>query len=63
MSSCTEDELRTSFVTLKNAMINIAVCMNRIERELKNRGASTSLFRSMREEETPELLEMATIRD
>jgi hypothetical protein len=62
-SNCTDDELRLSMVTLKNAMVNITVCMNRIEHELKRRGASTSLMRSMRGISTPELLEMATIKD
>ncbi|MFW9926141.1 MAG: hypothetical protein ACFFDM_05160 [Candidatus Thorarchaeota archaeon] len=60
MTSCTDDELRLSIVTLKNAMMNITVCMSRIERELKNRGASTSIFRSIREKPLPELLELAT---
>jgi hypothetical protein len=60
-SSCTDDELRLSMVTMKNALMNITVCMNRIERELKNRGATSSLFRSLREEESTELLELATL--
>jgi hypothetical protein len=49
--------------TLKNAIINITVCMNRIDNELKERGASTSYFKSLREKESPELLELATIRE
>ena len=62
VSSCTDDELRLSIVTLKNAMMNITICMTKIERELKKRGTSTSLFQSMREEEeSPELLELATL--
>jgi hypothetical protein len=36
--------------------------MNRIERELKSRGSSTSLFRSISEKQSTELLELATIR-
>jgi len=63
MSSCTDDELRLSIVTLKNAQINITVCIDRLERELKKRGASTSLLKNMRGEPTPELLEIATIRE
>ena len=60
-SKCTDDELRLSMVTLKNAMVNITICMTKLERELKKRGASASLMRSMRGESTPELLQMATI--
>ncbi|MGD9397484.1 MAG: hypothetical protein PVJ05_13705 [Candidatus Thorarchaeota archaeon] len=63
MSSCTDDDLRLSMATLKNAIINITVCMNRIDNELKERGASTSYFKSLREKESPELLELATIRE
>ncbi|MFX1481620.1 MAG: hypothetical protein ACFFCP_00375 [Promethearchaeota archaeon] len=63
MSSCTDDELRLSMATLKNAMMNITVCMNRLERELKKRGASTSLLRSIREHASPELVELATIEN
>ena len=62
-SNCTDDELRLSMVTLKNAMVNITICINKLERELKKRGSSTtSLLRSMRGESTPELIEMATIK-
>ncbi|NHI90025.1 MAG: hypothetical protein EAX87_10930 [Candidatus Thorarchaeota archaeon] len=61
-SNCTDDELRLSMVTLKNAMVNITICLNRIERELKRRGASTSLIRNMRTAPSPELLEMAAIK-
>jgi hypothetical protein len=63
MSSCTVGELQLSFATLKNALINITICMTKLERELEKRGASTSLFRSMNEEQTSELLELATIRE
>jgi hypothetical protein len=63
-SKCTDDELRLSLVTLKNAMVNITICMNKLERELKKRGSSTTgLMRSMREESTPELLQIATIEN
>jgi hypothetical protein len=63
-SNCTDDELRLSLVTLKNAMVNITICINKLERELKKRGSSTtSLMRSMRGESTPELLQMATIEN
>ncbi len=62
VSSCTEDELPLSIVTMKNAIMNITVCMSKIERELKKRGTSTSLFRSMNERKSPELLELATLR-
>ncbi len=61
-SSCTDDELRLSIVSLKNALINITVCMTQLERELKKRGATTSVLKSMRDEPSSELLEIATIR-
>ncbi|MFX0056622.1 MAG: hypothetical protein ACFFAX_07810 [Promethearchaeota archaeon] len=63
MSSCTDDELRLSIVTLKNAIMNITVCMNRVERELKKRGTSTSIFRAIREKQIPELAEIAAFAD
>ncbi|MFW9964875.1 MAG: hypothetical protein ACFFCX_15000 [Candidatus Sifarchaeia archaeon] len=63
MSSCTDDEIRLSLVTFKNALINITICMDRLERELKKRGASTSILQNMRGEPTPELLEIATLRE
>ena len=63
MSSCTDDELRLSIVTLKNAIMNITVCMNRVERELKKRGTSTSMFRAIRERPIPETIELAAIVD
>ena len=63
MSACTDEELRLSIVTLKNAVMSITVCMNRIERELKKRGASTSVFKAMREKQIPELVELAAIGD
>jgi hypothetical protein len=63
MSSCTDDELRLSFVTLKNAIMNITVCSKRIERELKKRGTSTSVFRAIREKPIPELVELAAYGD
>jgi hypothetical protein len=63
ISSCNDAELRLSIVTLKNAIMSITVCMNRIERELKKRGASTSVFRSMREKQPPDLLELATFNE
>ncbi len=63
MSTCTDDDLRLSMATLKNAIINITICMTRIERELQKRGASTSFFQSRREGQTPELLELATIKN
>jgi hypothetical protein len=45
-------------------MVNITICINKLERELKKRGSSTtSLMRSMRGESTPELLQMATIEN
>ncbi|MFW9803778.1 MAG: hypothetical protein ACFFFC_14045 [Candidatus Thorarchaeota archaeon] len=59
MSSCTDDELRLSIVTLKNAIMNITVCMNRIERELKKRGTSISVFKAIREKPIPEIIELA----
>ncbi|MFX1261308.1 MAG: hypothetical protein ACFFAZ_04410 [Promethearchaeota archaeon] len=63
MSSCTDDELRLSIVTLKNAIMNITICMNRIERELKKRGTSTSMFRAIREKQIPELVELAAFAE
>ncbi|MFW9889304.1 MAG: hypothetical protein ACFFER_14045 [Candidatus Thorarchaeota archaeon] len=63
MSSCTDDELRLSIVTLKNAIMNITICMNRVERELKKRGTSTSVFKAIREKPIPELVELAASGD
>jgi hypothetical protein len=63
MSVCTDNELRQSYTTLKNAYMSISVCMSRIERELKKRGTSTSVFRSMRENPPPELIELVAIED
>ena len=59
--SCKDGELQLSLVTLKNALINITICMKRLERELEKRGTSTSIIRSMTEEQSPELLKLATI--
>ena len=61
MPSCTDGELRLSLATMKNAVVNITVCMDRIERELKKRGATTSFFQALKESEHPEILELATI--
>ena len=61
MSTCTDNELRLSLATMKNAVINITVCMNRIERELEKRGATASFFQALKESESPEILELATI--
>ncbi|MFW9806834.1 MAG: hypothetical protein ACFFFK_08905 [Candidatus Thorarchaeota archaeon] len=63
MSSCTDDELRLSIVTFRNAIVNITVCMNKLERELQRRGSTTtSLLKSIRENQPQELLELATIK-
>lgn len=59
--SCSDGDLRLSLTTLKNAMINITICMERIERELKKRGATTSFFQSLREDEIPEIVELAPV--
>ncbi|MFX1606391.1 MAG: hypothetical protein ACFFDD_10830 [Promethearchaeota archaeon] len=61
MSTCSDGDLRLSLATMKNAVINITVCMNRIERELKKRGATTSFFQAMKESEHPEIVELAMI--
>ena len=61
MSICSDGELRISLATMKNAVINITVCMDRIERELKKRGATTSFFQALKEGEFPEFEELATI--
>jgi hypothetical protein len=63
MSNCTDDELRLSMVTLKNAIMNLTVCMGRLEREFKNRGAVTSILKNARMDQPQELLELATIHD
>ncbi|MFW9833594.1 MAG: hypothetical protein ACFFEK_06340 [Candidatus Thorarchaeota archaeon] len=63
MSNCTDDELRLSMVTLKNAIMNLTVCMGRLERELKNRGAVTSILKNARMGQPQELVELATIHD
>jgi len=60
-SSCTDADLRLSLATIKNAMINLTLCMDRIEGELKKRGATTSFFQSMKENEIPEIVELAAI--
>jgi hypothetical protein len=63
MSSCTDDELRLSIVTFKNAIMNMTVCMSKLERELKKRGSTTtSLLKSIRENQPQELLELAAIK-
>ena len=61
MGRCSDDDLRLSLVTLKNAQANVGVCISRLERELKRRGASTSLLASVRGEPSPEILELASM--
>ena len=63
MSSCTDGDLRLSLTTLKNAMVNITICMDRLERELKKRGATTSFFQSMRDNEVPEIIELGALTE
>lgn len=63
MSSCTDGDLRLSLTTLKNAMVNITICMDRLERELKKRGATTSFFQSMRDNEVPEIVELVVLTE
>ena len=63
ISDCSDDELRLSLVTLKNALANVTVCISKLERELKKRGTSTSMFRAIRERPIPETIELAAIVD
>ncbi len=58
MSDCSDDELRLSLVTLKNALVNVTVCISKLERELKKRGVSTSLLESVRAAPSPEIIEL-----
>ena len=61
MKSCSDADLRLSLATIKNAMINLTLCMDRIEGELQKRGATTSFFQALKESETPEIKELAAI--
>ncbi len=61
VSACSDDDLRLSLVTLKNAQANIVVCVKRLERELKRRGVSPSLLASVRGEASPEFIEMVAV--
>ncbi|MGY5853394.1 MAG: hypothetical protein RTU92_07520 [Candidatus Thorarchaeota archaeon] len=60
MSSCTDDEIRLSIVSLKNAIVSITVCMTKLERELKKRGVTSSILKSMRGQPSTELLDIAS---
>ncbi|MFW9920923.1 MAG: hypothetical protein ACFFED_15085 [Candidatus Thorarchaeota archaeon] len=61
VSACSDDDLRLSLVTLKNAQANVTVCIRRLERELKRRGVSPSLLASVRGEPSPEILELVSV--
>lgn len=61
LSSCSDGDLRLSLATIKNAMINLTLCMDRVEGELKKRGATTSFFHALNDDGNPEIQELATI--
>ena len=61
ISECSDDDLRLSLVTLKNARMNVEVCIGRLEKELERRGTSPGLHANIRETPSPELLELATL--
>jgi hypothetical protein len=63
ITDCSDDELRLGLVTLKNALANITVCMSRLERELKKRGASASLLESVRSAPSPEIIEFLAVQE
>ena len=63
ISKCSDDDLRVSLVTLKNALANVTVCVGRIERELKKRGVPTSMFKAHRGQVSPEIEKLVESMD
>lgn len=58
MATCSDDDLRVSLVTLKNALANVTVCIKRLERELNKRGVPHSILQAYRGKVSPEILEV-----
>ncbi len=64
IADCSDDELRLSLVTLKNALANVTVCISKLDRELKKRGVSPSFFESVRAAApSPEIVELFAIQE
>jgi len=65
LAECTEEDLRLSYVTLKNASSVIVVQMLRIKRELERRGEPTSILKAIRTKKSSnnpvQVLEIPTI--
>ena len=57
LADCTKEDLRLSYVTLKNASSVLIVQMMRIKRELERRGEPTSILKAIRAKEGSKELE------